>query len=171
MSESTPSMVQRVAEKTDTAPEFVQEVFEYISRESHQGPLPSPQTFAQYEDVCPGAAREILNMAIREQQHGHDQDKLALTSEVSYRILAIVLAASLVALFVIGAVVCAVSGHDGPAIALGSAATIMTGAGVFIRGRNLFGSKETKEELEQAAPADSSATETQEPTGATSPKR
>lgn len=33
----------------------------------HSGPLPSPETLAGYESICPGAAERILQMAEKEQ--------------------------------------------------------------------------------------------------------
>ena len=34
-----------------------------ISMSSHSGPLPTPEAFAEYERICPGAARDIVNLA------------------------------------------------------------------------------------------------------------
>lgn len=39
--------------------------------EAFSGPLPDPKVFEYYERVCPGAAREILEMAKLEQRHRH----------------------------------------------------------------------------------------------------
>jgi hypothetical protein len=36
-----------------------------------RGPLPPPEVFKGYDDVLPGSAREILDMASREQRHRH----------------------------------------------------------------------------------------------------
>jgi len=36
-----------------------------------RGPLPPPDVFKGYDEVVPGSAREILNMATREQGHRH----------------------------------------------------------------------------------------------------
>ena len=44
--------------------------------ETHIGPLPHPQTFAAYESILPGSAREILEMAKAEQKHRHDMERL-----------------------------------------------------------------------------------------------
>jgi len=38
---------------------------------THKGPMPHPRTLGGYEDVIPGAAREILEMAKAEQRHRH----------------------------------------------------------------------------------------------------
>lgn len=38
-----------------------------VISESHSGPLPQAEQFGEYEKVCPGAAKEILDMAKEEQ--------------------------------------------------------------------------------------------------------
>jgi uncharacterized membrane protein len=42
-----------------------------IRVETFSGPLPDPKVLEYYERVCPGAAREILEMAKLEQKHRH----------------------------------------------------------------------------------------------------
>ena len=44
----------------------------------HVGPLPAPETLAAYENLCPGAAREILNMAKDNQKHRHKTESKTL---------------------------------------------------------------------------------------------
>lgn len=41
------------------------------SIETHEGPLPHPRILVGYEDIVPGAARDILDMAKKEQGHRH----------------------------------------------------------------------------------------------------
>ena len=36
-----------------------------------QGPLPPPESLARYDDVAPGTAQTIINMAVKEQEHRH----------------------------------------------------------------------------------------------------
>ena len=40
-------------------------VFQSLTYKSHRGPLPPAEEFAGYEAVFPGAAKEILDMAVR----------------------------------------------------------------------------------------------------------
>jgi len=49
-------------------PELRASVVSVIQR-FHQGPLPSPEDFAAYEAVLPGACDRILSMAEAQQQH------------------------------------------------------------------------------------------------------
>lgn len=37
----------------------------------HQGPLPSPESLFRYEQICPGAADRIIEMAEKEQNNIH----------------------------------------------------------------------------------------------------
>jgi hypothetical protein len=46
--------------------------------ELFRGPLPPPDHFKGYEEVVPGGAREILNMAKREQRHRHRMQALEM---------------------------------------------------------------------------------------------
>ena len=39
--------------------------------ESHQGPLPDPNTLAKYEQACPGAADRIITRFEKEADHRH----------------------------------------------------------------------------------------------------
>ena len=41
---------------------------------THVGPLPLPEILDEYDRVLPGAAQEIMNMALREQQHRHSME-------------------------------------------------------------------------------------------------
>ncbi|WP_206668814.1 DUF2335 domain-containing protein [Stutzerimonas nosocomialis] len=46
-----------------------------VYEERHSGPLPSPRQLREYEDVVPGGAERIFQMAEREQSHRHEQQK------------------------------------------------------------------------------------------------
>ena len=39
------------------------------------GPIPPPSVLRGYEEVCPGAAQDIINMAKKEQDHRHDRER------------------------------------------------------------------------------------------------
>lgn len=40
-----------------------------VTAGSYTGPIPHPAILQQYEQVLPGAAQEIVQMAVREQAH------------------------------------------------------------------------------------------------------
>jgi uncharacterized membrane protein len=46
------------------------------SSKSFSGPLPSPESLAEYEQISPGFADRIVKMAEKEQVHRHEQDNL-----------------------------------------------------------------------------------------------
>lgn len=51
--------------------------------ERHSGPLPSPRQLQEYEDIVPGGAERIFQMAEREQSHRHQMQhtEMELRSE------------------------------------------------------------------------------------------
>jgi hypothetical protein len=53
------------AEAAKTAAELVAAI------ELHKGPLPHPRILSGYDEIVPGAARDILDMARLEQRHRH----------------------------------------------------------------------------------------------------
>ena len=58
-----------------------------ISAEFHSGPLPSPKSLAGYEVVSPGLAKQIVDMATRQQEHDIRMELDTFGSESRYRLL------------------------------------------------------------------------------------
>lgn len=54
---------------------------------AYSGPLPPATEFAHYEDVYPGAAKIILNMAVDEQTHRHALEQATTQSMISDSVL------------------------------------------------------------------------------------
>ena len=48
-----------------------------VSRSSFSGPLPPPDLFRQYEEVSPGAGKEIVEMAKVQRTHDHEMERRA----------------------------------------------------------------------------------------------
>lgn len=46
-----------------------------------QGPLPSPEEFRKYEEICPGAADRILKMAEEQGVHRRELEKIVVKSD------------------------------------------------------------------------------------------
>ena len=69
-------------ERRDIA-DTVQRREELISVEATAwtGPLPSPRDFQRYEEILPGAANRILELAERQQAHNHRQEEMVLENE------------------------------------------------------------------------------------------
>ena len=110
----------------------VQEVKTEIIR-AHAGPLPSVETFAGYEEVCPGSAREILDMAVRQQKHRHHIESYAASSEFWLPVIGIGAAVSIVATMFVAGVYLAMNGHENLAIGVLSGTGIVTVVGAFLQ--------------------------------------
>lgn len=54
---------------------------------SFQGPIPPPEMLARYEEISPGTAKLLLDMAVKEQDHRIDWDKeiLSISRETARR--------------------------------------------------------------------------------------
>ena len=46
--------------------------------QQHKGPLPSPLVFEQYDQVVPGAAERIIDMAEGEAEHKRSMERVAI---------------------------------------------------------------------------------------------
>ena len=101
----------------------------------HSGPLPSVSDFAGYEDVCPGAARDILDMAIRQQQHYHAMDRAELAWEAGLKLVGMVVALLTFAGMIYGALEAARLGRDYVAIAILTGTGMLGVGGLFLRQR------------------------------------
>jgi uncharacterized membrane protein len=100
---------------------------------AHVGPLPAVEDFAGYEEVCPGSAREILDMAVRQQKHRHYMDRYSAGSEFWLPVIGIGAAVvTVVAMFAAG-VWLAFGGHEGLAIGVLSGTGIVTVVGAFLQ--------------------------------------
>lgn len=53
----------------------------------HSGPLPSPRTLADYDQISPGFAERIVGMAERDLAHIQDMQKAALHAEARERLI------------------------------------------------------------------------------------
>ena len=49
------------------------------------GPLPPPDTLAQYDDILTGAADRILSMAEKEQERRHQNENKIVYEQLKYR--------------------------------------------------------------------------------------
>jgi uncharacterized membrane protein len=99
----------------------------------HSGPLPTVGDFAGYEEICPGAARDILEMAKSDLAHRQRMDHNQMFGDIFLKALAMIIAASIVAILVGGAIYAAVAGHENVAIAIATGSGIATVIGVVAR--------------------------------------
>jgi uncharacterized membrane protein len=76
------SEISEIIENSDIDEGDKERIIGYM-REEFRGPLPHPQILKQYEDIQPGFASEIMNMALKEQEYRHEIEKTLVDSEVS----------------------------------------------------------------------------------------
>lgn len=107
-----------------------------VVQSAHRGPMPSPETLAEYDQVVPGLAREIVDMAKDEQKHRHAMetvlvhgDRDAVVRGQRFGLAALVLLLAMAGYMVY-------KGSPGPAAWLLSA-TVVGVVGVFVTGRIL----------------------------------
>jgi len=99
--------------------------------ETYKGPIPHPRILSGYDDIVPGAAREILDMAKAEQRHRHRMEN----RETAYPYLGMGLGGVCLLSCIAGAVFLAWH-HDSESVALALiGAPIVTGIGWFINAR------------------------------------
>lgn len=55
----------------------------YALMQAHSGPIPSPQVLKGYEEICPGAAAEIVGMAHKQMDHRMSIENYKLEKESS----------------------------------------------------------------------------------------
>jgi uncharacterized membrane protein len=100
----------------------------------HSGPLPSPETLQEYENIVPGCAKTIFDVFVKQADHRMGLEKIVVTSQQTqskwgqnY--------AFIIAIFVMtGAVACVLLGHDRAGEVLGSVDLVGL-VTVFILGR------------------------------------
>lgn len=90
----------------------------------HSGPLPPARDFAAYEQICPGAARDILEMAKEEQHQRHAMDRRDLNGAIFLNLAGIASAIVVILMMISAAVYLAM--NDKTAVAC----TIVAGTGV-----------------------------------------
>lgn len=108
----------------------------------HSGPLPLVGDFAGYEQICPGAARDILDMAKNDQRHQQRMELAQLRSEVFLKSLAIFVAFGIILVMIAGAIYAAKIGHENLGITIASGSGLALVAGVIAR--IFLGRKENK---------------------------
>lgn len=114
--------------------EVIRQIVSVTYREAFSGPIAHPRHLREYEAINPGAADRIIAMAEKQQAHQIAMDNKVVDNEYNDRRIGMWLGASTFALLIIGAVVCAITGHAAVALALVSAAAI-GGVGLFVNGR------------------------------------
>ena len=88
--------------------------------EFHQGPLPPAATFAQYDEVVPGAAERLLAMAEKDAEHVREVEMIAVRASRIEGVIARLAAAAVPIVAICGSVyVCIQTQTVWPGILLG----------------------------------------------------
>lgn len=87
------------------------EKVESVLSVSMAGPLPISSEFAAYDNILPGAAREILDMAKNEQSHRHGLDRRDMNWGILHQFSTLLLGVSLLILCILGAIYLTLKGH------------------------------------------------------------
>ncbi|MBV4417601.1 DUF2335 domain-containing protein [Clostridium tyrobutyricum] len=76
------------------------------------GPLPSPDIFKQYEEICPGAADRIISMAEKQMDHRQNIENIFLKSRSRNSFIGVIAALIIAICAIISAVVCILNDHS-----------------------------------------------------------
>ena len=128
------NVVSRPAAKADV-PQVDTQRSQILAVQQHwQGPLPSPQQLAQFDEVAPGSAERILRMAEQEGEHTRMMELKAHRSAAFGARLGQWLGFAIAAGGMGGSIYLAMHGHDHVAMVVGGVplATIVV---AFIQGR------------------------------------
>lgn len=84
------------------------------------GPLPKPDDLARYEEIVPGAARAIIEMAQQQAGHRRELEHAVIFGDSRRSYLGLLLGFIVAMTLLVGAIVLGLNGHDAAAIALGT---------------------------------------------------
>ncbi len=98
--------------KPEKADRVVQRIAAIITAEHHVGPLPTVKTFEGYERVCKGSARDIVDMAIRQQKHINSVEKIHAYAGLVLPLFGMLAAVCVIGMMVWAAFQLAMDGHE-----------------------------------------------------------
>jgi uncharacterized membrane protein len=105
-----------------------------ISRQQFSGPIPPPDTLAQYDVIVPGLAERIMKMAENEAASRQRNDEKLVDNIVRSSFLGVFFAFASVVL--LAALACFALINNYPVVASGTVVVIASVAGMFIFFRN-----------------------------------
>ncbi len=87
-------------------------VVQHVIASAYAGPLPSPEAFARYEQVCAGAADRIISMAEKQAAHRQALEKLHEETVARNSKMGILCALLIAMSVLVGGVACIITDHD-----------------------------------------------------------
>lgn len=127
-----PPQIQEAIQHAESATAAISVISAAFSQ--YQGPLPPASEMRAYEDVLPGSANRILQMAERQAAHRQQLEKTAVDGGSRRSWWGLWLGFGISVIVIAASVVLVLAGHNGAGIALASI-DIATLAGVFVYGR------------------------------------
>jgi uncharacterized membrane protein len=97
--------------------------------ELHSGPLPSADMLRKYNEVLPGAAERIFNMAERQSEHRMVLERTVVVGDTKRADKGLLIGAAVAFVVLVGAITCILMGHD---VAGGVIAAIDIGSIVYV---------------------------------------
>jgi len=116
--------------------EKAQVVLQQVTTEiikAHAGPLPAVEDFEGYDRVCPGAARDIMNMAMHQQEHRNHMEKYEAASEFWLPVIGMAAAVVTIGACLLAGVALAFAGHTNEAISVLSGTLALTVIGAYLQ--------------------------------------
>lgn len=99
------------------------------------GPLPHPSILKEYELICPGTAKKIIELAIEQSSHRMQSEKLFILSQIRKEYRGQWMAFSLVIGFIIASVIVTTYGYPWVG-GIMSGTTIVSIVSIFVIGKN-----------------------------------
>ena len=114
--------------------QIVAQMTALVKEESFSGPIPHPRHLAEYEQIVPGSASMLINMAKSDLDHSHKLQERALDADISDMQQGRWLGFAALVILMTGAIVCGLMDKDMIALAL-LGATVVGTIGQLIKGR------------------------------------
>jgi uncharacterized membrane protein len=116
-----------------------------IQAASFSGPLPPPEILARFDEVVPGAAARIIDMAQKQSDHRMDLEKTTVHGELTRSYLGLGSGTIVSLAMIAGGVYCVMNGHDT------AGATIVTANLAAVVGVFVYGTRSRRKEREGKA--------------------
>lgn len=116
---------------------------------TYSGPIPPPELLAQYEQIVPGSAQQIVDQFVKQGNHRMSLEKMVITSDVRRSWAGLILGAVIALVVLVGSFILVYTGKEvigivGIVTALGSLVTTFV-----VGSRNQRREREEKERLRQ----------------------
>lgn len=108
-------LIASLGEETARSEQLLGILIRATQSRSYMGPIPPPEMLAGYEEVLPGSANRILEMAEKQSQHRMSLEKTVTESDVKRANNGLVMAFGLSIISLAAAAYLAINGHEATA--------------------------------------------------------